>query len=232
LPVLVLLVAIIAGVILYSDSAVPGDTLYPVDTATEKVWETFTLDSAAQARLRNKFAAERVTEVNKLVAKGSVQEVNIGIVGLEGNLRDAVDSTKKLTHQTNAPVSDELSDSIGNAIEVIQSIRASGKFSQDEGEFLGDVQDYLKIEKKRVDSNQLDMRTVLSKLAQYSDESGTGSSFADQRSKDLTVKAGDQTDSAKANELKLLAELEKNQSRLFAQQAQVMQKESVHLQNS
>lgn len=58
-----------AGVVVASDSANPGDPLYPVDTAIEQIRLTLTGNPEAEARLRAGLAEERLEEANELIIK-------------------------------------------------------------------------------------------------------------------------------------------------------------------
>ena len=62
------LVLLIAGgsTVAASTGSLPGDTLYPVKTATEKVQAFFTFGEDAKANLYMKLAERRIEEINKL----------------------------------------------------------------------------------------------------------------------------------------------------------------------
>ena len=57
-----------------SGNSLPGDALYPIKLGVERAQLTFTLDPAARARLHAQFAAVRLTEAQRLIAAGRVQE--------------------------------------------------------------------------------------------------------------------------------------------------------------
>src|SRR6202035_540189 len=57
-----------------SGSSLPGDALYPIKLSVERAQLTLTFDAAARARLHAQFAAVRLTEAQRLIAAGRVQE--------------------------------------------------------------------------------------------------------------------------------------------------------------
>ena len=59
-----------AGTVTASTGSLPGDTLYPVKTATEKVQGFFTFNSEAKANIHMKLAQRRLDEI-KLLVKGN-----------------------------------------------------------------------------------------------------------------------------------------------------------------
>jgi hypothetical protein len=77
-----LILGIVAGVLLVgggvayaSDSAVPGDFLYPVDLAVESVQRTLTTDPVAEAELETDILAERVAELEEVSEDGNLEDV-------------------------------------------------------------------------------------------------------------------------------------------------------------
>ena len=64
--VIVVLLLVGSGTITASASSLPGDTLYPVKTATEKVQEFFTRGNEAKASFNIKLAQRRINELESL----------------------------------------------------------------------------------------------------------------------------------------------------------------------
>ena len=58
------------GTVMASSDSLPGDLLYPVKTATEKVRAFFTFGDEAKANLHMKFAERRVKEIESLAEGG------------------------------------------------------------------------------------------------------------------------------------------------------------------
>jgi hypothetical protein len=58
------------GTVAASSNSVPGDTLYPVKTATEEVQLKLTFSGTAKAKLQAKFAERRAWEMARLAEKG------------------------------------------------------------------------------------------------------------------------------------------------------------------
>jgi len=72
LAVAVILALFLAGggTVMASSDSLPGDVLYPVKMATEKVQAFFTFGDEAKANLHIKFAERRVKEIESLAGKG------------------------------------------------------------------------------------------------------------------------------------------------------------------
>jgi hypothetical protein len=67
------------GVVVASNSALPGDTLYPVDQAVENIQIKLASSEDKKSELKVKFAEERLSEVETFVKRGSsnVQDVDL-----------------------------------------------------------------------------------------------------------------------------------------------------------
>lgn len=61
------------GTVAASSGSMPGDTLYPVKTATEQVQMKLTFSEAARAKLQARFAERRVWEMAQLARKGRAE---------------------------------------------------------------------------------------------------------------------------------------------------------------
>ena len=59
-----------SGTVAASSSSLPGDTLYPVKTATERAWLSLTFSDTARARLQAKLADRRVAEMARMAERG------------------------------------------------------------------------------------------------------------------------------------------------------------------
>ena len=81
-----------SGTVAASSSSLPGDTLYPVKTATERVWLSLTFSDTARARLQAKFADRRVAEMARMAERGYTE----GMEELAARIRqaDPEDETK------------------------------------------------------------------------------------------------------------------------------------------
>ena len=64
-----------SGTVAASSSSLPGDTLYPVKTATERVWLSMTFSDTARARLQAKFADRRVAEMARMAERGNTERM-------------------------------------------------------------------------------------------------------------------------------------------------------------
>jgi len=86
LVAVLVLILIGVGTVSASASSLPGDTLYPVKTATEKVQGFFTLGSEAKANFYMKLAQRRLDEL-KLLAESNrtVPKSLLGVMNAETN---------------------------------------------------------------------------------------------------------------------------------------------------
>jgi hypothetical protein len=89
-----------AGTVTASDSSLPGDVLYPVKTAAEKVQGFFTFGSEAKASLHIKLAQRRLNEIEALAGKNRT---------------------------ISQPLLDMMNDETEQAIELIAQNKPSGK---------------------------------------------------------------------------------------------------------
>jgi hypothetical protein len=84
LAAVLVLILIGAGTVTASTSSLPGDTLYPVKTATEKVQGFFTLDSEAKANFHMKLAQRRLDELELLVKRNrSIPQSLLAVMNTE-----------------------------------------------------------------------------------------------------------------------------------------------------
>jgi Domain of unknown function (DUF5667) len=86
IAIMVVLVIILAGVgtVTASASSLPGDTFYPVKTATEKVQGFFTFGSEAKANLYMKLAQRRLDELKSLVERNrDIPQSLLGLMNTE-----------------------------------------------------------------------------------------------------------------------------------------------------
>lgn len=84
LVAVLVLILIGAGTVTASTGSLPGDTLYPVKTATEKVQGFFTFGSEAKANFYMKLAQRRLDELKSLVeGNRTVPESVLGVMNTE-----------------------------------------------------------------------------------------------------------------------------------------------------
>lgn len=71
ITVAIVLIALIAGgsTVAASSGSVPGDTLYPVKLATERVQMAFTFSDAGRVELEARFASRRIDEMQRVILK-------------------------------------------------------------------------------------------------------------------------------------------------------------------
>lgn len=73
-----------------AQSAIPGDTLYPVKTSTERARLGLARDAGRRAELKMEFAQERLDEIAVLVAEGRYGQVNQTVLAFEANMNSAI----------------------------------------------------------------------------------------------------------------------------------------------
>ena len=86
LAAVLVLILIGVGTVSASASSLPGDTLYPVKTATEKVQGFFTFGSVAKANFHMKLAQRRLDELKLLVESNrTIPQSLLGVMNTETN---------------------------------------------------------------------------------------------------------------------------------------------------
>jgi hypothetical protein len=73
-----------------SQSALPGDALYPVKMTIEQTQLTLARSAAVRAQLQLEFAERRLAEIEALVAEGRYQQVSTATVEYEAFIRNAL----------------------------------------------------------------------------------------------------------------------------------------------
>ena len=98
----ILLIAIAsAGIIIASDTAIPGDPLYPVDTAIEDLRIVTATTSNQKTQLRVLYAKERVQEINYLL-----DEMGVYAPGLDIALINFLEHVKRIEEEPTPADSD------------------------------------------------------------------------------------------------------------------------------
>lgn len=95
------------GTVVASDSARPGDILYPVDRAAERVRVAFTSDED-EAELKIKFANERIDEIESIVSEES-----------EDDEDDDFDAGGAATSSPALEFSDDATDNLSRALDIL-----------------------------------------------------------------------------------------------------------------
>ncbi|MBM4461960.1 MAG: hypothetical protein FJ012_01315 [Chloroflexi bacterium] len=76
-----------SGTVAAASGSLPGDTLYAVKLATERVRLAFTFSGAGKAKLEAKFAGKRVEEMARIAERDDTEKVEALLSRLEGHLR-------------------------------------------------------------------------------------------------------------------------------------------------
>jgi len=74
------------GTVAASSGSLPGDTLYPVKTATEQVQMKLTFSRTAKAKLQARFAERRIKEMARLAEKGRMAQLEAVAARFEAHL--------------------------------------------------------------------------------------------------------------------------------------------------
>ena len=85
------------GVTLASQGSIPGDTLYGIKTLTENTRLVLAITPEAKAKLATKLAAERVAEIQKILAARGVEPkgLEIALSRLEKHMGEAAEAISK-----------------------------------------------------------------------------------------------------------------------------------------
>jgi hypothetical protein len=92
---LVLLLSLLVGgngVVMAAQDSLPGDRLYPIKTALEKVNLAISLDETQEAQLQVEYTKRRVDELNRLVLEGRNSDVNEAVDNLESQVGQTVEA--------------------------------------------------------------------------------------------------------------------------------------------
>ncbi len=78
-----------SGVALASQTALPGEALYPVKTSLENVELLVTIDPAAKIQLHNQFSQARLLEIEELVMEGRYNYIREAVSNFEAHVNRA-----------------------------------------------------------------------------------------------------------------------------------------------
>lgn len=144
---IVAIVATLGGVTAVSQTAKPGDTLFPVKTTVETIQETLTLSDQQRAELQSQHALARLQEVKDQVANGNAKGLPIAISNLEEKSKAAVDSAKKAN---NKELAQKIENDLTQAEHEIDDLTKSSVTNQTDDDLLKDAKDTLDIESNRI----------------------------------------------------------------------------------
>ena len=75
-----------------SQSALPGDALYPIKTSLEQTQSALARDAYSQAQIYMQFAQRRLDEINELLQEGRYSDVEIASGEFEYHIQQAIDA--------------------------------------------------------------------------------------------------------------------------------------------
>ncbi len=118
--------SILGGTAFASNSAKPGDLLYPVKKAKEKIQINLSVSEEAKAKLQAKFGEERLKELNKIKSEISVHATgtpaNIKAkVEAEGEVSNAITTLKEVQTKLEAKGNTTAAAAIGETIVRLQA---------------------------------------------------------------------------------------------------------------
>jgi hypothetical protein len=102
---LLLLVVFVFGssrAVLAAQYTIPGDRLYPVKIAGEKVQVLVTFSDAGDARLYTRFAQRRLLEIQELVLENRFEYVKDTVEAYDRNVGNAVDALRRVAAKNSA----------------------------------------------------------------------------------------------------------------------------------
>jgi len=111
-PLMIVVLASVAGTVYAAQDSLPGDTLYPVKLSTEQIRRVLTIDDSAGTELELKFAGIRLKEI-EAVADKRPDEIGVAITGYERNLNMAIERAK---HAKDSEVSASMLETVTLAI--------------------------------------------------------------------------------------------------------------------
>jgi len=111
-PLMIVVLALVAGTAYAAQDSLPGDTLYPVKLGTEQIRRVLTIDDSAGTELELKFAGIRLKEI-EAVADKRPDEIGVAIIGYERNLNMAIERAE---HAKNSGVSASMMETVALAI--------------------------------------------------------------------------------------------------------------------
>ena len=79
-----------------ASNSLPGETLYPVKLATERVQFAFTFSEEGTARLHARFAGRRAEEMARLAEAGNLERVEAALSRFEAHLADIEDLAARI----------------------------------------------------------------------------------------------------------------------------------------
>jgi hypothetical protein len=79
-----------AMTVLASQSAIPGDALYPIKTSLEQTRTSLSRDAASRAELHIEFAGKRLLEIEQLIAEGRFRNIAPTTIEFELHIQSAL----------------------------------------------------------------------------------------------------------------------------------------------
>lgn len=99
---LVLLLSLVVGgngVVMAAQDSLPGDRLYPIKTALEKVNLAISTDETKEAQLQLQFTQRRMQELNRLVLEGRDADVQDAVTNLETQVNQTIQALDSAADQ-------------------------------------------------------------------------------------------------------------------------------------
>ncbi|HET7713649.1 MAG TPA: DUF5667 domain-containing protein, partial [Patescibacteria group bacterium] len=221
MPIIFIAVAAIFGLSVVSDGAKPGELLFPLDTLVEEVQATATFDNSSKANLRTTFAAERLREVQELVASGNAQGLDVAILNVQKNYKDAINALKamKASGTINQEVFQQVKKILQDHRNLLKKIKDDPKTDQEEDELLNDADEFLDIEEDRLESLEDAKEESAEKLREAAEKAADNAKDAAERSEELRKESQDKD-----------ADSAQDQAELFKQQSEDLTKEADDLE--
>ena len=95
MPLLLIIIAVFAGITVYSSQAKPGDSFYPVELLIEQGHSSVIFDEAERAKFKIDLTKTRVKEALALVSANKDTDLDKVVLNLQADAKGAVDTIKQ-----------------------------------------------------------------------------------------------------------------------------------------
>lgn len=125
IPIIIAIALVLsgAGTAFAADQAKPGDALYPLDRAIERVTYNFAISDTAKANMLTKFAAERENEQTALVAEGRTEDARQAAEDTKQALENAITVIDRVQAKHEENNQTQAAQTLTNVEEKLQEIQ-------------------------------------------------------------------------------------------------------------
>lgn len=148
IPLIIALIVALSGggTVAASQNSLPGDTLYPVKTLTEKVEVIAAFSQASKAEVRMSLAQKRIQEIEKILerAKGgkgdgkNVAALQLALDNFNGQIDNILKQTSDLKNKGDLSAAAEINTGVRAALGIYKKV-----IEKDKKEHKGDIENQL-----------------------------------------------------------------------------------------